>query len=74
MTEAAWEEKSDNEIFSKYESELDSLVNFEHYLTKDEYKQIIREDEKVKIIKKIHFKFKDGNSRMIILSKTISLS
>lgn len=62
-------------LFEKYEEELDSQVQFDshNYDSKDEYKQILRINDNIKIIKKILIKFKDGNSRMIILSKTIPI-
>ena len=64
----------DEEYFNKYETELDNKLNFDNYLSKDEYKQIIRNEDKVKIIKKVTLRFKDGNSRLIILSKTIPIN
>lgn len=64
----------DEQLFEQYENELDSQINFEHYISKNEYKQILREENKIKIIKKVHIKFKDGNSRTFILSKTIPIN
>ena len=62
---------SDEDFFSIYEKELDNDIKIDNYLTKDETKQLIRYHDRVKIIKKVLFKFKDGNSRMLIFSKTI---
>ena len=64
-------ELSDEDFFSIYEKELDNDIKIDNYLTKDETKQVIRYHDRVKIIKKVLFKFKDGNSRMLIFSKTI---
>lgn len=65
---------NDEELLYKYESELDEKINFDNYLSKDEYKQIIRNEDNVKILKKVTINFKDGNSRLIILSKTIPIN
>ena len=64
----------DEIIYKKYEHELDSQIKFDNYLSKNEYKQILRINDKLKIIKKVMLKFKDGNSRLLILSKTFNLN
>jgi hypothetical protein len=62
----------DEDLILKYDKELDKEINFEEYLDKREFKQIIREGEKIKLIKKITFTFLDGSVRKIFLSKTWS--
>ena len=60
----------DVDLVLKYDKELDKEINFEEYLDKREFKQIITEGDKIKLIKKISFTFLDGSVRKIILSKT----
>jgi hypothetical protein len=60
----------DEDLVLKYDKELDKEINFEEYMDKREFKQIITEGEKIKLIKKISFTFMDGSVRKIILSKT----
>lgn len=60
----------DVDLVLKYDKELDKEINFEEYLDKREFKQIITEGDKIKLIKKISFTFMDGSVRKIILSKT----
>lgn len=64
---------SDNfqDLVIKYDLELDKTFEFENYLEKTEEKQIIFEDyKKVKLIKKITFKFEGDKIRKVINSKT----
>lgn len=64
----------DNDLIEQYDKELDSEIFYDNYIEKKEEKHIIEENtnsgNKIKIIKKITFIFKDMNPRKVILSKT----
>ena len=61
---------SEEELISKYEKELDQEICFDHCRSRREEKQIISENDKLKIIKKVTLEFEDRSIRRVILSKT----
>ena len=61
---------TEDEIIIKYEKELDQDIWFDQCVSRKEEKQIITENDKIKIIKKLTFEFNDGSTRRVILSKT----